>query len=211
MKNKGDLALVSCIFMMVILVLSKYMIQTRIELLQVRNSEPITIEKEVIVYVEKEPEEVKPEESKEEIVEEPVIVEQPIDYNFDIMIASGLTSDDLTTALGPIRSGMIPYVDYIIEAEQIYGVNALYLTAVLGFESGWGQYESGANNIAGWKGNDGYFRNFVSVRDCILTVAEGLSTDFVNDVGSKISDVAIRYCPDYGYLDTLLQIMNELN
>lgn len=44
-----------------------------------------------------------------------------------------------------------------------------------------------------------------------MTVARGLSTHFVNSVGSDISDVAIMYCPDYGYLDLLLQIMGELN
>lgn len=169
---------------------------------------PKVIEKEVIVYVEKE-QESEPELAVADIT--PQINLQPINYNFDIMTPSNLKSEDVIRALGDVRKGLHTVADYIIQAEQTYGVNALYLTAVLGLESGWGKYEHGINNIAGWKGGpNGTFSNFESRYDCIMTVAEGLSTHFVDRVGSNISDVAIMYCPDYGYLDLLLQIMGEL-
>ena len=168
---------------------------------------PKVIEKEVIVYVEKE---VEPEPVETKAI--PEVYLQPINSDFDIMTPSNLSTDDLIRALGNARSGLHGCADAIIEAEQTYGVNALYLASVLGLESGWGKYEHGNNNIAGWKGGpNGTFSNFNSRYECVMTVARGLSTHFVNSVGSDISDVAIMYCPDYGYLDLLLQIMGELN
>ena len=168
---------------------------------------PKVVEKEVIVYVEKE---VEPEPVEAKAI--PEVYLQPINSDFDIMISSGLSTDDMIRALGNARSGLHDCADAIVEAERTYGVNALYLAAVLGLESGWGKYEHGNNNIAGWKGGpNGTFSNFNSRYECIMTVARGLSTHFVNSVGSDISDVAIMYCPDYGYLDLLLQIMGELN
>lgn len=168
---------------------------------------PKVVEKEVIVHVEKE---VEPEPVEAKAI--PEVYLQPINSDFDIMVSSGLSTDDLIRALGNARSGLHDCADAIVEAEQTYGVNALYLAAVLGLESGWGKYEHGNNNIAGWKGGpNGTFSNFNSRYECVMTVARGLSTHFVNSVGSDISDVAIMYCPDYGYLDLLLQIMGELN
>lgn len=168
---------------------------------------PKVVEKEVIVYVEKE---VEPEPVEAKAI--PEVYLQPINSDFDIMVSSGLSTDDMIRALGNARSGLHDCASAIVEAEQTYGVNALYLAAVLGLESGWGKYEHGSNNIAGWKGGpNGTFSNFNSRYECVMTVARGLSTHFVNSVGSDISDVAIMYCPDYGYLDLLLQIMGELN
>lgn len=183
--------------------------KVEVEYIGLRNRLPVpkVVEKEVIVYVEKE---VEPEPVEAKAV--PEVHLQPINSDFDIMVSSGLSTDDIIRALGNARSGLHDCADAIVEAEQTYGVNALYLAAVLGLESGWGKYEHGNNNIAGWKGgpND-TFSNFNSRYECVMTVARGLSTHFVNSVGSDISDVAIMYCPDYGYLDLLLQIMGELN
>lgn len=165
---------------------------------------PLIVEKEVVVYVE-----------KEVLVtaDEPPVVyyDQPLDYNFDIMIPSGYTREELHRSLGGIRDGMESSIDAIVTAEEIYGVNSLYLLAMLGFESGWGTVESGINNIAGWKGTeDNTWSNFNSRYECIMEVANGLANDFSLDVGPRIYDIAARYTPDEGYVDTLLQIMSEL-
>ncbi|MPM97338.1 hypothetical protein SDC9_144511 [bioreactor metagenome] len=161
---------------------------------------PVILEKEVIEYKEPEP-----------IIEEEILEKnlQPIDMNYDIMVKTNLTKEDLVRTLGGIRQGIEPYLDAIVEAEKVYGINSLYLTAALGYESGWGEYESGYNNISGWV-IDGQFYNFNSRYECIMTTAAGLVNDFVPDTGTNIVNVANRYCQDYGYLDTLLQIMSEL-
>lgn len=181
--------------------INKNIVNTRTIDFEIPLPEPIIIEKEVIIYVE-----------KEIVVEEQKHLNlQPINGNFNIMEPSNLTREELILALEDLRGGLHSSVDAIIEAEKVYGVNALYLASVLGYESGWGKYEKGINNIAGWKGDNGNFSNFNSRYECIMEAAEGLSTYFVEDVGTRVSDVAVLYCPDYGYLDTLLQIMGELD
>lgn len=170
----------------------------------------LILEKEVVVYVEKESE-PEPVEVVEEYQETIVhYYQQPLDYNFDVTIPSGYTTDDLYRSLGGIRKGIEDVVPAVVEAEQTYGINSLYLLAALGYESGWGEYESGYNNIAGWKGNGGYWSDFSSRYECVMTVANGLANDFVHDVGSDIYSVTQRYTPDEGYVDVLLQIMNQL-
>ena len=168
--------------------------------------EPIILEKEVIVYVEPEP--------VETIVDEPIeTIEhniQPINGYFDIFIPSNFTYDDLYKALssGP-HAGLQHLIGAFIDAEQIYGVNSLYLMSTIGYESGWGKYHSGLNNLGGWKTLDGSWRDFSSEYECIMTIAEGLSTSFREDVGGSLYAVTSRYCPDPGYMDMLMQIMQE--
>lgn len=145
-----------------------------------------------------------------EVIKEPVVVEQPIDYNFDVFQPSGYTEDNLLNALGQSRSGMNSMVNIIVRAEEEYGVNSLYLLATLGLESQWGEYTTGTYNIAGWAGNNGRWSNFESYEHCIMTVAEGLSTHFKNNVGNTLVAVTTMYCPDKGYTNTVLEIMKEL-
>ena len=186
-------------------------------------SEKEVVEEEPVEVIEEIIEEEVQVEVVEEVIEEDMQVEevtiiedipyqwQPIDSNFDIFQPSYLNRDELIYALGDIRSGLHSSVDSIILAEEIYGVNSLYLASVLGYESGWGRYENGWNNIAGWKGNYGTFSDFASRHECIMAVAEGLVNTFQPKVGNRVGDVAVLYCPDYGYLDTLLTIMGELD
>lgn len=173
----------------------------------------IIIEKEVAVSVENANEDIPEIVEYEEAVEEPDIYyyDQPLDYNFNIMMPSGYTSEELYRSLGGIRNGMESSIEAIIAAEDIYGINALYLLAMLGLESGWGTVESGTNNIAGWKGApDGSWSNYNSRYECIMDVSHGLVNDFVPDVGPYIYNIASRYTPDEGYIDKLLCIMYEL-
>lgn len=167
--------------------------------------EPMVIEKEVVVYVEVE--------KQPRIIEEPIVVEhniQPINGYFDIFTPTNFTYEDMYKALDDSsHSGLLHLAEAFVDAEQIYGVNSLYLMSTIGFESGWGKYHSGYNNLGGWKNADGTWRDFDSEYDCIMTVAEGLSTSFREDVGGSLSAVTSRYCPDPGYMDMLMQIMEE--
>lgn len=150
---------------------------------------------------------------------EPVTIRQTINSEFDILKPSGYSKEELLSAVSDeYRYRMIPYVDALIEAEKIYGVNALYLLCTIGLESGWGQYESGINNLAGWRNYDGSYRNFASIYDCIMHIANNLSTKYKDSVGSKLIDICGRYSESDSYYETLSSIMigrerviNELN
>ena len=136
---------------------------------------------------------------------------QEIDLGFDILSDSGYETEDLVRMLSDdAHSGLLPYVDAIKKAEEEYGVNALYLTCKLGLESGWGKYETGTYNIAGWMNNDGTWRNFSSPEDCVMTVARNLATTYKDTVGTSLGAVCSRYStnPEYSYV--LMDIMEEM-
>ena len=136
---------------------------------------------------------------------------QEIDLGFDILSDSGYETEDLIRMLSDdAHSGLLPYVDAIKKAEEEYGVNALYLTCKLGLESGWGKYETGTYNIAGWMNYDGTWRNFSSPEDCVMTVARNLATTYKDTVGTSLGAVCSRYStnPEYSYV--LMDIMEEM-
>ena len=136
---------------------------------------------------------------------------QSINRDFDILRPCGYTSEQLKSVLSDdAHKEMIPYVDSILEAERTHGVNALYLMCKLGIESGWGKYESGKNNIGGWTNNQGGFKDFNSVDECIMHIAKNLSTSYKDIVGTRLEDVCKRYCPDEGYTELLLDIMTDM-
>ena len=136
---------------------------------------------------------------------------QAINRDFDILQPCGYTSEQLKSVLSDdAHKEMIPYVDSILEAERTHGVNALYLMCKLGMESGWGKYESGKNNIGGWTNNQGGFKDFNSVDECIMHIAKNLSTSYKDIVGTRLEDVCKRYCQDEGYTELLLEIMTDM-
>lgn len=151
-----------------------------------------------------------------EVIPEPVVEEpirQRVSNDFNILHESNLTEEQLMMAVNDeYRYNIIPLIGSVVKAEELYGVNSLYLLSKLGLESGWGKHTTGTNNYAGWKDyKTGKFKNFDSIEDCVLTVAKGLSGSFKKDVGSALKDVAWRYCKDDGYLDSLKSIMNTLD
>lgn len=154
-----------------------------------------------------------PEKTVEEIIPEnvtPTVIHQTIDEDFDILQPCGYSVEQLTSVISDdSRKALVPYVDTFLEAEETYGINAFYLICKFGLESGWGQYESGENNIGGWTNADGTYKDFDSVEDCIMYISESLSTSYKNTVGTRLEDVCERYCPNEDYLETLLGIMED--
>lgn len=166
------------------------------------------------LFIEKTESMIREQKNNELIYEEPIVeekyVQQVIDLDFDILQKSGYTRDELKQTLSSNNyKRMIPYLDTFIEAENEYGVNALYLMCQLGLESGWGKYRSGVNNIAGWTNGRGGYKNFDSVESCIMYVAYKLSTFYKNKVGTRLEDVCMLYCPNDGYADKVIRIMIE--
>lgn len=153
------------------------------------------------------------EEVIEEVVYEPLIEPniQSIDDNFDVMMPSNFTVDDICEALSTeSHQGLLPLANVFVEAEDIYGINALYLMSTIGWESGWGKHRSNANNIAGWKDpSTGGWRYFNSEYECIMTVAAEVSTLWVDSVGSSLGNITSRYCPSPGYGENIKLIMSE--
>lgn len=145
-----------------------------------------------------------------EVIYRAVVLPQEINEDFDILTPCGYTQTQLEQAMqGEYYKEMLPYVNIIVKAEETYGVNALYLLCKLGLESGWGKYMAAENNIGGWTNYYGGFKDFESVEDCVMHIADNLSNVYKNEVGTRLEDVCNRYCSDDGYLKTLMQIMIE--
>lgn len=148
----------------------------------------------------------------EEVIIEPVYIleetNQEINADFDVMKPCGFSARELRYALSTESyKAMIPYVDTLVEAERTHGVNALYLLCTFGLESGWGKHHAAPNNIGGWTDTDGSYLPFDSVEECIMHIAEKISTEYREEVGSRLEDVCYRYCPLDGYLELLMDIM----
>lgn len=138
-------------------------------------------------------------------------------YGHEVFIdETNYTLEEFEHVLKGLREGLAPYAWVILETGKYYGVNPLYLLAKFGLESGWGTsyYFKEKNNIGGWRLYDGSFRTFDSVEECIWFITEGLleynNPESWKYTGSKLEDVAYRYCQDENYANVLVGIMDEL-
>lgn len=138
-------------------------------------------------------------------------------YGYEVFTdETDYTLEEFEYVLTNLREGLSPYAWTILETGKYYGINPLYLLAKFGLESGWGTstYFKEKNNIGGWRQYDGSFRSFDSVEECIWFIAEGLleynNPDSWKYTGSKLEDVAYRYCQDENYVEILTDIMDEL-
>lgn len=143
----------------------------------------------------------------------------------DLTKVSKVTEKELKLVL--INTNMVELVPYIIEAENRYGINALFMTGLIANESNWNtsQKATTMNNITGF----GVFnykvrsrgRNFDSKAECIMATAQLLSESYLDQDGSfyngkGVEDVNIRYCltekgeVDYNWSKTIISIANNL-
>lgn len=123
---------------------------------------------------------------------------EPEYFQIGVLSTCGLSEAQLTNGL---RKSLKTYAWAFLEAERTYNVNAVFLSAVAAFESGWGESSiaRNRNNLFGWTGNGGY-RYFDSVPECIMYVAKHLRTNYLTPGGScfhgyEVEDIAVSYCP----------------
>lgn len=113
-----------------------------------------------------------------------------------------------------------------IEAQDRYGVNAVFLVAVSALESGWGESKiaHNKNNLFGFKAYDSSpFKSakyFNSKEDCILYFAEYLSDNYLTKDGRYYSGLSVynvhrwnsgkcKYSSDEKWAQKIIKIMNK--
>lgn len=106
----------------------------------------------------------------------------------------GLTVDKLQAGL---HHELVQYADDFLQAESNTGVNAVFLCAVAGLESGWGRYCANDNNLFGWTDGSGYMA-FDSPEDCIFYVATAIKENYLLPDGCyfegyTVEDVNVHY------------------
>lgn len=121
-------------------------------------------------------------EEYEEPIEE--TVSETLD-TYDMLTLSNLTPEELSSGL---LYELKDLAQYFIEAEKLYGVNALYLASISALESGWGRYQFKDNNIFGFGS-----KSFESEVECIDYVASFLSSNYLDESGKYYSGGSTLY------------------
>lgn len=107
-------------------------------------------------------------------------------YITDITVRQGYryyTADELAKGL---LHDLVPLAPCFIEAQETYGIDAVFLAAIAAEESGWGRYQFRQNNIFGFENCD-----FESVEHCIDYAASWLKTQYLTPDGTYYEGVGV--------------------
>ena len=136
----------------------------------------------------------------------------------DLRVASNVTSEEIDKMLeGTKLHGL---GSAFVEAEQKYGVNALYMMGLACLESGFGNsaFAQKRNNLYGWNAVDSNPNNassFSSKKEATLYVASKLQSNYLTEGGAYYEGytaraVDVHYCTDKAHADKIVNIVNSL-
>ncbi len=128
-------------------------------------------------------------------------------WDMDLSKPSGVTEEELAPLL---QGGTVGLEDTFIEAEEKYGVNAIFLVSIAALESAWGTINFRPNNMFGY-GTSGY----ETKEDNVMTVAKGLGENYLSPSGSLYSGntatgVNARYASSSKWDDKIITQMKKL-
>lgn len=141
-------------------------------------------------------------------------------YTFAVTTPSYVTGYELDMVLA--GTGLAGLGNAYAAAEQMYGINALFLAAITALESGWGGsvIAGDKNNIAGYGAYDSSpyesAWSFRTREDCIMQVARSLAKEYVNPAGAyyhgnTIAAINICYSTSSAWKNKVFRIINELS
>ena len=141
-----------------------------------------------------------------------------LSVNSDLRVASNVTSEEIDKMLeGTKLHGL---GSALVEAEQKYGVNALYMMGLACLESGFGNsaFAQKRNNLYGWNAVDSNPNNastFKNKKEATLYVASKLQSNYLTEGGVYYEGyspraVDVHYCTDKAHADKIVNIVNNL-
>lgn len=141
-----------------------------------------------------------------------------LSVNSDLRVASNVTSEEVDKMLeGTKLHGL---GSAFVEAEQKYGVNALYMMGLACLESGFGNsaFAQKRNNLYGWNAVDSNPNNastFTNKKEATLYVASKLQSNYLTEGGVYYEGyspraVDVHYCTDKAHADKIVNIVNNL-
>lgn len=141
-----------------------------------------------------------------------------LSVNSDLRVASNVTPEEIDLMLeGTKLNGL---GSAFVEAEQKYGVNALYMMGLACLESGFGNsaFAQKRNNLYGWNAVDSNPNNassFSSKKEATLYVASKLQSNYLTEGGVYYEGyspraVDVHYCTDKAHADKIVNIVNSL-
>ncbi len=130
----------------------------------------------------------------------------------DLAAPSGLSAAEFEDLMPDALKG---YGGQIYDMETKYGINGIFLLAVIRLESGNGESRlaQSENNVAGNRTSGGYL-SFEVMSDGIEYAAKNLGENYLNKDGKfyvdgTLSGVESKYCPGGGWASQVQGIMNE--
>lgn len=154
-------------------------------------------------------------------------LQDSLDPSIDLSMPSGLTLTDFKTVLEDNISDknniFADNAEVFYNAEQKYRINGIFLAAIGIHESAWGTsyLAKEKNNLFGYKAYDrdpiNSAQDFESYEDCINTVAEAVSKNYLKSTGSyyygtTVEAVNTKYASDenwhkkvYSYMEYLYE------
>lgn len=192
-----------------------------LELREKTNEEYSKLEELLIA---KEDELSKSEEAKVELEE--LIKRKAEDVGFnpdDLLQKSNVSLDDMYKALE--GTGLYELAPVYVEAENLYGVNALFIAGICAQESGWGTSDRAIrdNNLTGFGvyGDSAVGINAPTKRDNILMTTKWIKNKYLTPgasyyKGYGIRDVNVSYCigyngsTDFNWSEHISEIANKL-
>ena len=141
-----------------------------------------------------------------------------LSVNSDLRVASNVTPEEIDLMLeGTKLHGL---GSAFVEAEQKYGVNALYMMGLACLESGFGNsaFAQKRNNLYGWNAVDSNPNNastFKNKKEATLYVASKLQSNYLTEGGVYYEGyspraVDVHYCTDKAHADKIVNIVNSL-
>lgn len=136
----------------------------------------------------------------------------------DVRIPSNLTEEQYNKMLE--GTNLYGLGKALVQAENDYQVNGLYLLGLACLESAYGSsgYAIKRNNLVGWNAIDSNPDNatyFESQADCILFVASKLQQNYLTEGGAYFEgytpkDIDVHYCTDKQHANKICQIVANL-
>lgn len=136
----------------------------------------------------------------------------------DLRILSNLEKADYEKMLSNTK--LFEIADALVEAENQYQINGLYLMGLACLESSYGNsnFAKTRNNIVGWNAvdsNPGKASYFESKSECILYVAKKLQQNYLTETGTYFEgytpkDIDVHYCTDKQHANKIIKIVNKL-
>jgi beta-N-acetylglucosaminidase len=139
-------------------------------------------------------------------------------YQFDITLPSAVTAYELEQALA--HTGLKGLGRSFVKAELIYGINAMFLTALAIHESHWGNspLAKDKHNLFGFGAYDAdpyhYADEFPSKSECIMTVTRFIREQYIEGQlsrGRSIAAVNHKYASDASWSEKVVTLMLQLD
>ena len=137
------------------------------------------------------------------------------EYNYDLIVKSNVTEDQLSNSL---YDNLSKLSSVFIECEKEFGVNAIIISSIAALESGWGKSNLAKenNNLFGWKNSDGSYKKFDSFSECIYEVSESISKNYLDkngkyySGGTEIDHIAKLYSESEDWKDKVKEIHDQI-